>query len=159
MIDTLTGSGSVAVYGFDLTADKIDTSAGTSSLLSASADELDTVLVFEQPDGLTMALRLVGVDYLQFTAYQDTVLTDTPLYEGTAAADMLQPGSVDANGTQLSDTDANRIDAAAGDDTVTGGAAADAIFLGDGADSVSAQNGADTVHGGAGDDVILGDAG
>jgi len=49
--------------------------------------------------------------------------------------------------------------AGAGDDTVTGGGGADAVYLGDGNDAANGGAGADFIAGGAGEDLVQGGAG
>ncbi|WP_135506241.1 Hint domain-containing protein [Roseovarius aestuariivivens] len=78
--------------------------------------------------------------------------------DGTAGADSIGAGFVDAQGNQIGSGD-DYVLAGSGDDTIETGAGADTIEAGDGDDLIDAGAGADSVSGGAGDDTFVGGAG
>lgn len=88
------------------------------------------------------------------------------IVEGTGGDDLIDSAYVDDpqgdridNSDHSDNSDADSVQAGAGDDTINSGLGADTIDAGTGNDSVNAGSGNDSVVGGEGDDTLRGDAG
>ena len=124
--------------------------------------------LFEARPLLSMTLNSTGPQGTGMTADRLAGNFIGPV-DGTAGADSMSVGFVDAQGDEVTDgADVVRggagddtIDAGGGEDVVLGGAGNDTLFGGSGAasDSLSGGDGDDSIDGGSGADIVDGDAG
>lgn len=188
LVDTVilgAGDGSDTITGFDAPVDNGDgTFTGVdqldvSTLTDASGAPVNTgdvvvgddgngnaVLTF--PGGESITLEGVAPASASNPAFLEAMGIPAPDYvvEGTTGDDLIDAGYlgdpqgdlVDAADNQTG-TDADLIDAGAGNDTVLAGAGDDTVIGGDGNDHLSGEAGDDVLFGGAGNDTLIGAAG
>ncbi len=137
-IGSATVSGNVATAGY---------SDGTSLVPSDGSGDATTMEGYPTYDFGGGA----GIYQTSFAAAQEVV-------SGTSGNDTFVVGSVDADGTAVTDGD-DVIDTGAGDDSINAGAGNDLITAGTGADTLSGGSGDDTLFGGDGNDTLLGNYG
>ena len=101
-----------------------------------------------------------GSDTFSFTANDGTVTTGVETLQITPRVVVDVPNPEEDNTIdQSAETDPQQIEAAGGDDTITGGAGSDAIDGGAGDDIIDGGAGNDTITGGDGNDTITGGPG
>ena len=101
-----------------------------------------------------------GSDTFSFTANDGTVTTGVETLQITPRVVVVVPNPEEDNTIdQSAETDPQQIEAAGGDDTITGGAGSDAIDGGAGDDIIDGGAGNDTITGGDGNDTITGGPG
>ena len=143
---------------------------GTISGVTGNTDTLQTVTftstTFDPSlDGQALTIQVEkttgGSDYLYFDNVQGSFEDVIEQVDGTAGADSIISGYVDAQSDEIdgSDGDTEIVNAGAGDDTINAGAGADTIWGGDDADIIQLTNGFgdDRIgggHGGTDDDTI-----
>ncbi|MEM7694795.1 MAG: LamG-like jellyroll fold domain-containing protein [Pseudomonadota bacterium] len=159
---------------------RADQGGVTKAQLDALVAELDA---FEAShtlptrlNGLNMDLssieqvEVVDLDGVVTTYRFDSPITSDGVVHGTAGADNMGVGFIDAQGDDITNGD-DSIEAGAGNDTIDAGAGNDTINAGDGNDTITdgagsnvisagsgndsvSASGQSTVHGGTGDDTI-----
>ncbi|SEP94465.1 Hemolysin-type calcium-binding repeat-containing protein [Loktanella sp. DSM 29012] len=171
------GSGDDTILGFEAPLDNGDgTFSGrdqlnVAGLLDAGGDPVNHHDVVVTDDGgsarLTFpngeAVLLAGVSPTDaqnpfFLAAMGIPLSDGTV-SGTAGADTIGLGYVDADGDTVDDNDAILAGDTGNDDLIEAGGGDDSVFAGLGNDAVFGGSGNDTLDGGAGDDTLSGDAG
>jgi Ca2+-binding RTX toxin-like protein len=123
----------------------------------------DAILSFPGGESLTLTgVTPDQLDYATLNAMGIAPGTQDGVVEGTAGNDLIDAAYVDAGGDAIDGNDAldgsnaDAIDAGAGDDTLHGGLGNDTLDGGSGDDSLSGDAGDDVLTGGAGADTLEG---
>ncbi|WP_420567456.1 Hint domain-containing protein [Thalassovita sp.] len=175
-------SGNDSVTGFDVPVDNGDGTFTGQDLLDltnmqdADGGQVDTsdITVTEDADGNAVlhfgngeTLTLVGVSAGDVSSPAQLGAMGIPMgasngtVDGTAGDDLIDgaytgdpEGDMIDGGDGAGGSDADWVEAGAGNDTIFGGAEGDTIFGGDGNDVIDGQDGPDRVFGDAGEDTI-----
>ena len=113
----------------------------------------DAILQFPNGESIT----LWGVAVSDVSSEEQLIAMGIPAappgpVDGTAGADLMQPGYTDVDGDQIDGTDGDN-------DTIFGYGGNDTIDGGNGNDTIDGGSGDDTIRGQAGDDSIIGGTG
>ncbi|MFZ1470683.1 MAG: Hint domain-containing protein [Paracoccaceae bacterium] len=169
------GHGNDSLTGFDLTdsgdgttVDQLDVSGLTSDAGTTPVNTSNVVVTDTNGDGtgdaiLTFpggeSITLVGVLAAQVDSPAELQAIGIPApapVDGTAGADLMNPGYTDAQGDQIDGTDGlnDTIFGYDGNDTINSGAGDDLVYGGAGNDVLRATSGNDTLYGDQGDDDL-----
>ena len=131
-----------------------DSTTGTNSVSFTGANGLTIVNTTSNSAGL------LQMDASGLTGTATLIMGAAPTFTGGVLGTVEITGSDNNDAANAGDilrgnaTQANTINAGAGNDVVFGGSAADTIDLGEGNDTLAASGGNDTITGGAGNDTI-----